>query len=195
MPKSNLGFIRFIIRTSAFIGKEMTEVVRQTPLLLTRILGPFLIMLLFGVGYRNEARPLKTMVVMEEGDPFQKQLEEQLKNRIVDVVVVIPPNALQTIQNSEQVVVQFFHNEIDPLQENFIEIFGDINIDEVNRQIVTTYAEQGQENASTMEQKLAETRTQVQTTRQLLQAGDALAAQGEQQKLSGDIDALSFLVG
>jgi len=217
MPKSNLGFIRFIIRTSAFIGKEMTEVVRQTPLLLTLILGPFLIMLLFGVGYRNEARPLKTLVVMEEGDPFQKQLEEQvsrgagliyegattdrnaamekLKNRIVDVVVVIPPNALQTIQNSEQVVVQFFHNEIDPLQENFIEIFGDINIDEVNRQIVTTYAEQGQENASTMEQKLAETRTQVQTTRQLLQAGDALAAQGEQQKLSGDIDALSFLVG
>ncbi len=76
-----------------------------------------------------------------------------------------------------------------------MEIFASVNIDEVNRQIVKTYAEQGQENASTMETKLAETRQQIQSTRQLLQAGDAVAAQGEQQKLNGDIDALSFLVG
>ncbi len=217
MQKSNLGFFRFLIRTSAFIGKEMTEVIRQTPLLLTLILGPFLIMLLFGIGYRNEARPLKTLVVMAEGDPLQAQVEEQvshgagviyagtltdkvaalekLRNRDVDVVIVVPPNALQTIQNSEQVVVQFYHNEIDPIQQNFVEIFASVNIDEVNRQIVKTYAEQGQENASTMETKLAETRQQIQSTRQLLQAGDAVAAQGEQQKLNGDIDALSFLVG
>ena len=174
-------------------------------------------MLLFGIGYRNEARPLKTLVVMAEGDPLQAQVEEQvshgagviyagtltdkvaalekLRNRDVDVVIVVPPNALQTIQNSEQVVVQFYHNEIDPIQQNFVEIFASVNIDEVNRQIVKTYAEQGQENASTMETKLAETRQQIQSTRQLLQAGDAVAAQGEQQKLNGDIDALSFLVG
>lgn len=217
MQKSSFGFFRFLIRTSAFIGKEMIEVIRQTPLLLTLILGPFLIMLLFGIGYRNEARPLKTLLVMEAGDPLQTQVEEQvshgagliyegttsdrdaalqkLGNRNVDVVIVIPPNALETIQNSEQVVIQFYHNEIDPLQVNFVEIFGDINIDEVNRQIVKSYAEQGQENASTMETKLAETRQRIQTTRQLLQAGDAIAAQGEQQKLTGDIDALSLLVG
>ncbi|HWR65538.1 MAG TPA: ABC transporter permease [Bellilinea sp.] len=217
MQKSNFGFFRFLIRTSAFIGKEMIEVVRQTPLLLTLILGPFLIMLLFGIGYRNEARPLRALLVMEAGDPLQTQVEEQvsrgagiiyegttsdreaamqkLGNRSVDVVIVIPPNALGTIQNSEQVVVQFYHNEIDPLQVNFVKIFGDVNIDAVNSQIVRTYAEQGQENASTMEQKLAEIRSRIQTTRQMLQAGDALAAQGEQQKLTGDIDALSFLVG
>ena len=51
-------------------------------------------------------------------------------------------------------------------QVNFVKIFGDVNIDEVNRQIVRTYAEQGQENASTMETKLAETRQRIQTTRQ-----------------------------
>ncbi len=80
MQKSNFGFFRFLIRTSAFIGKEMIEVVRQTPLLLTLILGPFLIMLLFGIGYRNEARPLKTLVVMAEGDPLQAQVEEQVSH-------------------------------------------------------------------------------------------------------------------
>ena len=32
MQKSNLGFFRFLIRTSAFIGKEMIEVIRQNSL-------------------------------------------------------------------------------------------------------------------------------------------------------------------
>src|SRR5512139_3172364 len=81
-------------------------------------LGPFLIMLLFGIGYRNEARPLRTLIVMQEGDPLQQQVEsmatlpgqaviyegtasdqeaamQALRQGNLDMVVVIPPNALE----------------------------------------------------------------------------------------------------
>jgi hypothetical protein len=61
--------------------------------------------------------------------------------------------------------------------------------------IVRTYAEQGQENASSLEQRLEYAHQRVRTIRQALQAGNALAAQDEQQQLGGDIDAISLLVG
>ena len=43
------GFIRLL----AFFSKEINEVRRQPRLVLSLILGPFLILLLFGVGYRG----------------------------------------------------------------------------------------------------------------------------------------------
>jgi len=42
-----------LIRIGAFARKEMTEILRQPRLLLTLILGPFLILLLFGIGYKT----------------------------------------------------------------------------------------------------------------------------------------------
>ncbi len=209
---------RFFIRASAFVGKETLEVLRQTPLILTLVFGPFLIMLLFGIGYRSEARPLRTLIVMQEGDPLQQQVESQatslgkdliykgitsdkeaalleLRQGDVDLVVVIPPNALETIRNNQQVVVQFYHNEIDPYQVSYVQYFSSAYIDEVNRRIVRTYAEQGQENASTLEQRLADAHQRVGAMRQALQAGNAAAAQDEGQQLGGDIDAISLLLG
>jgi len=209
---------RFFIRASAFIGKEMVEVLRQTPLILTLVLGPFLIMLLFGIGYRNEARPLRTLIVMQEGDPIQQQVEsmatlpgqaviysgtisdrdaamQELRRGNVDMVVEIPPNALETIRSNQQVVVQFYHNEIDPYQVSYVEYVGSTYINEVNRRILRSYAEQGQENASTLEQRLANARQRVGAMRQALQVGNTVAAQDEKQQLSGEIDAISLLVG
>jgi ABC-2 type transport system permease protein len=218
MRRNFYEFYRFVVRSSAFIRKELVEVFRQTPLILTLVLGPFLIMLLFGIGYRNQTRSLRTLIVMQEDDPFRQQVEsivtsagnnliykgttsdreaamQELRQGNVDMVVVIPPNALETIQNNQQVVVQFYHNEIDPYQVSYVEYFGSAYIDEVNHMILRTYAEQGQENASSLEQKLGNAQQRVRTMRQALEAGNAVAAQDEQQQLSGDIDAISLLVG
>ena len=212
-----IDLYRFLIRSSAFVGKEMVEVLRQTPLILTLVLGPFLIMLLFGIGYRNEARPLRTLVVMQEGDPLQQQVEslatapgsiiyegmvsdkeaalQDLRRGNVDLVVEIPPNALETIRSNQQVAVQFYHNEIDPYQVSYVEYVGSTYVNEVNRRILRSYAEQGQESAVTLEQRLANARQRVGAMRQALQAGDAVAAQNAQQELGGEVDAISLMVG
>jgi len=41
---------KFLIRIFSFISKELTEIVRQPRLILTLVLGPSLIMFLFGLG-------------------------------------------------------------------------------------------------------------------------------------------------
>lgn len=43
-----------IIRLLSFFGKEVREIGRQPRLILSLILGPFLILLLFGIGYQGD---------------------------------------------------------------------------------------------------------------------------------------------
>ena len=49
-----IRFFKFLVRVSSFLDKEMTEIFRQPKLILTLVLGPFLIMLLFGLAYPNQ---------------------------------------------------------------------------------------------------------------------------------------------
>ena len=44
------------IRSSSFLRKEIYEILRQPRLVATLVLGPFLILFLFGIGYRAQQR-------------------------------------------------------------------------------------------------------------------------------------------
>ena len=57
-------FLSLLIRISAFLSKEIFEIMRQPMLLVTLVLGPFLILFFFGIGFRNEPRSLRTMFVI-----------------------------------------------------------------------------------------------------------------------------------
>jgi ABC-2 type transport system permease protein len=63
------------IRASAFWSKEIYEILRQPGLIVTLALGPFLILLLFGVGFSNQARPFRTLFVAPESDTLSRQIE------------------------------------------------------------------------------------------------------------------------
>ncbi len=56
-----------ILRLLALVGKELVEVVRRPGALVSLVLGPFLIMAIFGLGYSGERRPLETVVVIPDG--------------------------------------------------------------------------------------------------------------------------------
>lgn len=120
---------------------------------------------------------------------------QQLKTGKIDVVAVVQPGEQQNIQNNQQAVIQFYHNEIDPNQVSYVDYFSNVLINQLNRSILQTYAAQGQQNTSTLEQRLADAHQRVQTMRQALQGGNATFAQQEQQKLNADIEAISMLVG
>ena len=53
-----------VLRLLALVGKELVEVVRRPGALLSLVLGPFLIMAVFGLGYNGVHRPLETVVVV-----------------------------------------------------------------------------------------------------------------------------------
>ena len=57
------GLLAVPVRLLAFIGKELAETVRRPGAIVSLILGPFLIMAIFGFGYDGYRRPLRTVVV------------------------------------------------------------------------------------------------------------------------------------
>jgi len=138
---------RFFIRSSTFLRKELVGILRQPRLILTLILGPFVIMLLFGLAYRREARSLRTVFVVPQNSSLTAQVQKfgetlgpaityegivnneevalkELNQNKVDLVVVVPPHPMETIQNNHQVMLQLYDYEIDPFQVSYVKYVG-----------------------------------------------------------------------
>lgn len=209
---------KFIIRSSSFIGKEIAEILRQTRLLLALVLGPFLIMLIFGIGYRNEPLSLRTLFVIHEGNPYREEVERfaktmgetlvyqgirsdttqalnELSRGQTDLVVVVPDDAYQTIRGGEQATFQIYHNEIDPNQANYVEYFGNSYVDEVNKRVLRAAAVEGQTDAENYEARITSARQRIRQIRSALQSGQTQTAQEESAQLGDDLDAITMLVG
>src|ERR1051326_5268938 len=131
-----IRFFSFLIRISAFMAKELTEIFRQPKLILTLVLGPFLIMLLFGFAYPNQARTLKTTFVVKDPSSFQQEMTTFTKSydsiifdyvlesdkekalaklalNQTDLVIVVPDVSFDTMQNNQQAEFLVYHNEVD----------------------------------------------------------------------------------
>ena len=209
---------KIFIRTSAFLGKEIYEILRQTRLILALVLGPFLILLLFGIGYRDGARSLRTLFVVQDDNPYREQVESfanslgspllyqgivsdnghaltKLEQGQVDLVVVIPEDAYRTIRNSRQATFELYHNEIDPYQARYVEYIGNAYVDEVNRRVLHSVAAEGQEEASGIEQRVGEARRSTGIMREALERGDITKAREEKEHLNNRLDAITVLAG
>ena len=210
---------RFFIRISAFLGREIFGVVRQPMLVLSLILGPFLILLLFGLGFRNEPQALRTLFVVDEkNDKMAAQLEEyvtslgpqliymgvtddqaeatrKLIRQEVDLVAVVPGDAYELIRNSQPVVIQLEHYEIDPFQIDYINVFGQVYVDEMNRLVLLDATQQGQQESTTAQDALGAARQSAQDLSQALEANDITMARQEQQSLDQDTALLLQTVG
>jgi ABC-2 type transport system permease protein len=206
------------VRSSAFLGKEIYEVLRQPRLILTLALGPFLILLLFGLGFRNEARAFRTVFVSPESDQLGQQIEEfattlgpqliyegitnsqeaalgRLRRGEVDLVIAVPTDAEQSIRNNEQAVFTLYHNEIDPLQAGYVDYFGQIYVGEVNRRILERITAEGQRQAADVQADLSEARSNASGLRSALERGDVAAARQHQEALVNNVSALELAVG
>lgn len=209
---------RFFIRISAFLRKEVFEVWRQPRLILTLILGPFLILLLFGIGYRVQAQPVRALFVMEDDNPFRAYLEEytsginpllhfagvsdslveaqsELRGGDVDLVIELPDDPVGRIQNSEQAVFEIYHNAIDPFQVDYIQAFARIYIDEVNRRVLADIATRGQAETADARQVVASTRAAAGSMRQALERGEIAEAMLYRDQLVRGAGLAAVLVG
>jgi ABC-2 type transport system permease protein len=198
-------FTRFLIRLSAFLRKEIFEVVRQPQLLLTLVLGPFLILFFFGIGFRNEAQSLRTRFVVE-GDPALVDLvnqyaaalggqlifsgisdlsiaEHDLTAGTIDLIVVVPPDAFNALRNNQQAIFHLYHQEVDPLKANYVAVFGRVYVDEINRRVLRYITTTGQANAEQTQGELVEAQEIVADLRQLLlECAMFLAESGQAQR-------------
>ncbi len=205
--------LRALTRIWAFISKESAEILHQPRLLLTLIVGPFLILLLFGVGYRDEARTLRTLFVVPENSPMEAYVEQymaELGDRLelvgiitdadeatrmlhaqeVDLVVTTPADPSEEINNNEQAVFTLYHYEIDPYEEAYVRVIGRAYTDEINEEVLTLVAEQGKLEAESLQEDTGLALDSVVTMRQALEQGEIAAASSSQQELQNSVGLL-----
>ena len=190
---------KFLIRISSFLGKELTEIFRQPRLILTLVLGPFLIMFLFGLAYPNQTRTLKTTFVVTDPVSFQKEMDTfttsfgsttfdyviqsdkekamaKLALNQTDLVIVVPDISFNPIQNNQQAEFLVYHNEVDPFQIGYIQSIARIYVDEVNRQVLQSATSQEQANSESLQNNLKTAIIKTQALRQSVPAGNAKMA-------------------
>ncbi len=167
-----MNIFRSFVRASAFLRAEIFEILRQPRLVLTLVLGPFLILLLFGLGFRSTARALRTLFVVESDSQLAQQIEQmapqlgpqlvfkgvttdkngalaRLRADEVDVVAVAPPHAYETLRSNQQATFVLYHHEVDPTQVSYVQYFGQVYIDEVNRRVLNTLIREGTSGVTT----------------------------------------------
>jgi len=212
------NLFKSFIRSMSFFRKEIVEVIRQPRLILTLVFGPFLILLLFGVGYRNEPRAVRTVFVTDESSELAKQIKEnaptispqliyvgtipdkdpalrRLASGEIDLVIVAPENAYETIRSNQQATFELYHNEIDPAQIGYVEYLGQVVVDEVNRRVLASMAQQGQTEASDIQQKIGDARSKAAAMKDALRSGDIAQARSQQAELRARISDISLAVG
>lgn len=203
-----------LIRTLAFFRKDVVEVLRQPRLIFTLVLGPFLILLLFGFGFRPAPPALRTVLVVPEGSGLaerSQELAETMGARVslvateaneeagkallasgdADVMVVIPGDALETVRGNQRAVISVRHDQIDPFESSFIELFAQSAVEQVNRRVLRELVQVGQERAAAAEAALATAKAAVTAMSRALEAGDSQAAEASRNELVRALDQIA----
>ena len=209
---------QFFIRIFAFVRKEIISILRQPRLVFSLILGPFLILLLFGIGYRETPRTLRTLFVVTEGSPMlpivdqyatqlgqqinsqgiisdEAEAERRLRDGEVDLVVVVPTDPAGTVRNNEQATFTLNHYEIDPYERAYIEILGRNYTDEINRLVLLTAADQGKVEARSVQEQIGGARDAAGAVRVALEAGSEEDARAATEQLTEDLGLLAVAAG
>jgi ABC-2 type transport system permease protein len=206
------------IRSGAFLNKEIMAILRQPRLILTLALGPFLILLLFGLGFRDTGRMFRTLFVAPAAGPLAQQVEAfgtslgpqlvfsgvvddvaaakaRLRAGEVDLVIVVPGDVITSVRNSQQAVLTVYHNELDPLQAGYIDYAAQIYTSEVNRRIVASIVTAVQAQAGDAQGQLGAAQASAQAVQTALHAGDVTAARQHQKELVQNLSAVQLGVG
>ena len=192
-----------IVRPSSFIGKELTEVRRQPRLLLSLVLGPFLILFLFGIGYAASPQDIRTVVVLPSDSPLAASADQyrdafakpfvldgvtqdaqaardRLTRREIQAIIYFPANAYQTVLQGQRATLQVEYNEIDPLTAQWVNYYSYVQTNELNKRILVEALKQSQEGQNISQQESKALATQVgndtNTLRGALSSGDRDAA-------------------
>lgn len=207
----------FLIRTFAFIRKEMTAILRQPRLLVILVLGPFLILLIFGLGFQNLSRTLRTLVVVPADSQIKEEIDEilgglrgtleivgtvadegdalgRLDRQEIDLVLVTPADPFSEVQQNEQAQFQMIHHEIDPLEVLFVSTLERAYVQEINRQVLIRGIGEVQMRAANVQEKLAATQSDAALVRSDLVDGKGLAAFAAVRRMVVDFQALNLAI-
>jgi ABC-2 type transport system permease protein len=155
-----------IVRMASFTGKELREVLRRPGVLLSLIVGPFLIMFIFGLGYSGYREPFKTEIVIPDDGNLTRDAEyyaalapgrlevrevgvdaaaaeERLRSREIDLLIVAPENAAAELRGGRQTAIRVAWNQVDPVYDQLAGLATSILVSSLNAEIIETAAAGG----------------------------------------------------
>ena len=207
-----------LIRVFSFVRKESVEVVRQPRLLLTLVIGPFIILLIFGAGLREVDPPLRTMFVAPPDQELAEEVREfaegqgdrlivegmvedeheamrELRAGAIDLVIAFPDDVEERVREGEQARISLYHAQLDPIEAQAIYLFMRNAVAEVNQQVLATTIGEGQEDSEELRQRVAEARDRLDSARAAARADDDGEAAIELARLRADTAALLLAAG
>ncbi|MCA1668957.1 MAG: hypothetical protein LC793_16495, partial [Thermomicrobia bacterium] len=157
--------LRGVVRGVAFTGKELHEIFRQPRLLLGLVIGPFAILLLFGTAFKGQIVQQPTVLVVpaqtglstnaaDYTDAFQFPFTLQSVVRTPEeaqalfdagkatVIVALPADAYQRIQNGQHPLVNVTFNELEPVRANYLKFYSYVEANELNRRVLIAVVNQ-----------------------------------------------------
>ncbi len=155
-----------VIRMASFTGKELREVIRRPGVLLSLIVGPFLIMFIFGLGYSGYRAPFVTEIVVPENSDLPREpdyyadlapgrldvrevgtdaeaAEGRLRNGDIDLMIVAPENASAELRSGRQTTIRVAWNQVDPVYDQLAGLATSILVSSLNAEIIETAAAEG----------------------------------------------------
>lgn len=155
-----------VVRMGSFTGKELREVIRRPGVLLSLIVGPFLIMFIFGLGYSGFRDPFVTEIVIPEASDLPRDpayyadlapgrldvrdigtdaaaAEERLRRGDIELLIVAPENASIELRGGRQSTVRVAWNQVDPVYDQLASLATNILVSSLNAEIVERAAAEG----------------------------------------------------
>jgi ABC-2 type transport system permease protein len=186
---------QFLIQVSSFVRKEVAEILRQPRLVATLILGPFLILFIFGIGYNDSFKTMRTVMVVPEDSKIEEEIKEIanslkgavdlvdfvstvdeakqiLANGEADLILVTPADPFNDIRSGQQSQLEMIHNEIDPLDKVFVNTLERAYVEEVNRLVWVRTLDRAKQEAEDVLAKVQLTQDDATELRRDLQNGD-----------------------
>ena len=168
-----MGLVKALVRILSVAGKEIVEVFRRPGAVLSLVLGPFLILAVFGLGYGEFRKDLRTIIVVDPASTLPKDsasyqdfgtrglaitevtsdrsaAEAKLRLGQADVVIVAPVDPAASIEAGQQADLTVLIDTTDPVAANYAGFLAETMAAAVNREIYRQGAERGQAYAITI---------------------------------------------
>ena len=207
-PDRLARYSRPLVQIGGFLSKEIGTILRQPRLLLVLVAGPFLILLLFAIGYDTQQAVLRTVFVGPPDSVYEESLDQYadelsfyvtnegytsdlvaaqdlLADGEIDLIVVFPTDPTTALLEGEQATISVLHDKLDPIQQTAVEIAAQVAVQELNATVLAELVGTAQESVVSYQDGVA-------TSRTIVDALDRAVADGDDEeiaRLAEDLDA------
>ena len=200
MSRSPMARVRAPLQALTFMRKEVADALRQPRLLVTLVLGPFLIMAAFGLGYRETPKPLRTLFVIGRrttrsaprstatprtsattssssgSRPTRPPPCSSCRTARSTSSSSFPTAPLDDLAAGKQSKITIVHTRIDPVERTAISFASELAVDKVNAGVLTNVIAAGQFAFKPMTEVLGAADAAMQKLSDAVNSGDQNAA-------------------